>query len=102
MPMLLVITSSTMVRSTGRRQPSRSADTITPGTNCTAVTVAGELEGKVDKGHGQAGSPPRTYTTAEKTKLSGIEAQANTVIDSTLTQAGQAADAKAAGDAVSD
>lgn len=43
------------------------------------------------------------YTTAEKTKLSGIEAQANkTVIDSTLTQTGQAADAKAAGDAVSE
>lgn len=43
------------------------------------------------------------YTAAEKTKLAGIEAQANkTVIDSTLTQTGQAADAKAAGDAVSD
>ena len=41
------------------------------------------------------------YTDADKTKLSGIEAQANkTTIDSTLSNAGQAADAKAAGDAI--
>ena len=39
------------------------------------------------------------YTTAEKTKLAGIEAQANkTVIDDTLTNTGEAADAKAVGD----
>ena len=43
------------------------------------------------------------YTTAEKTKLSGIEAQANkTVIDDTLTNTGEAADAKAVGDEISD
>lgn len=43
------------------------------------------------------------YTTADKNKLSGIEAQANkTVIDSTLTNAGQAADAKKTGDEISD
>ena len=42
------------------------------------------------------------YTNADKTKLSGIEAQANkTTIDATLTQSGQAADAKATGDAIS-
>ena len=43
------------------------------------------------------------YTTAEKTKLAGIEAQANkTVIDDTLTNTGEAADAKAVGDEISD
>ena len=42
------------------------------------------------------------YTNADKTKLSGIEAQANkTTIDATLTHSGQAADAKATGDAIS-
>lgn len=77
-------------------------DTITPGTNCEATTVAGELEGKVDKVPGKQLST-EDYTTAEKTKLAEIEAQANkTVIDSTLTQTGQAADAKATGDAVSE
>ena len=41
------------------------------------------------------------YTTAEKTKLAGIEAQANkTVIDDTLTNTGEAADAKAVGDEI--
>lgn len=42
------------------------------------------------------------YTTADKNKLSGIEAQANkTVIDDTLTNTGEAADAKAVGDKIS-
>lgn len=60
------------------------------------------IGGKVDKVTGKQLST-EDYTTAEKTKLAGIEAQANkTVIDSTLTQTGQAADAKAAGDAVSE
>ena len=77
-------------------------DTITPESNCVATTAAAELEGKVDKVSGKQLST-EDYTTAEKTKLAGIEAQANkTVIDSTLTQTGQAADAKAAGDAVSE
>lgn len=45
--------------------------------------------------------PEEKYTTAEKTKLAGIETQANkTVIDDTLTQTGEAADAKATGDAI--
>lgn len=43
------------------------------------------------------------YTNADKTKLSGIEAQANkTTIDATLTHSGQAADAKATGDEIND
>lgn len=43
------------------------------------------------------------YTNADKTKLSGIEAQANkTTIDATLTHSGQAADAKATGDEIGD
>lgn len=59
-----------------------------------------DLSGKVDKVTGK-GLSTNDYTTAEKNKLSGIEAQANkTVIDSTLTQTGQAADAKAVGDAI--
>ena len=41
------------------------------------------------------------YTTADKTKLAGIPADADkTVIDDTLTQTGEAADAKATGDAI--
>ena len=43
------------------------------------------------------------FTNADKTKLSGIEAQANkTTIDATLTHSGQAADAKATGDEIGD
>lgn len=43
------------------------------------------------------------FTNADKTKLSGIEAQANkTTIDATLTHSGQAADAKATGDEIND
>lgn len=43
------------------------------------------------------------YTNADKTKLLGIEAQANkTTIDATLTHSGQAADAKATGDEIND
>ena len=58
------------------------------------------LAGKVDKVPGK-GLSTEDYTTAEKTKLSGIAAGATaTQIDSTLTQQGQAADAKAVGDAL--
>lgn len=58
------------------------------------------LGNKVDKVNGK-GLSTNDYTTEEKNKLSGIEAQANkTVIDNTLTQTGQAADAKAVGDAI--
>ena len=57
---------------------------------------------KVDKETGK-GLSTNDYTAAEKSKLSGIEAQANkTLIDDTLSNAGQAADAKAAGDAIAD
>ena len=60
------------------------------------------LDNKVDKVTGKQLST-EDYTTAEKTKLSGIEAEANkTVLDSTLTEEGKAADAKAAGDAIAD
>ncbi|MBQ6207369.1 MAG: hypothetical protein IJK52_09840, partial [Oscillospiraceae bacterium] len=60
-----------------------------------------DISGKVDKETGK-GLSTNDYTDAEKSKLSGIEAQANkTLIDNTLSNAGQAADAKAAGDALS-
>ena len=43
------------------------------------------------------------FTNADKTKLDGIATGANkTIIDSTLTQSGQAADAKATGDELED
>lgn len=43
------------------------------------------------------------YTNADKTKLDGIATGANkTIIDATLTQSGQAADAKATGDELDD
>ena len=59
-----------------------------------------ELAKKVDKETGK-GLSTNDFTTAEKNKLNGIEAQANkTVIDATLTQEGKAADAKAVGDAI--
>lgn len=55
---------------------------------------------KVDKIVGK-GLSTEDYTTAEKTKLSGIEEQATkTVIDATLVNAGQAADAKKVGDEI--
>ena len=57
---------------------------------------------KVDKIVGK-GLSTEDYTTAEKTKLSGIEEQATkTVIDATLSNAGQAADAKKVGDELGD
>lgn len=43
------------------------------------------------------------FTNADKTKLDGIETGANkTIIDATLTQSGQAADAKATGEEIAD
>ena len=55
---------------------------------------------KVDKVTGK-GLSTNDYTTAEKTKLSGIAEGATKVeIDSTLTQSGQAADAKKTGDEI--
>ncbi|MBP5719264.1 MAG: hypothetical protein J6X53_09890 [Abditibacteriota bacterium] len=57
---------------------------------------------KVDKETGK-GLSTNDYTTTEKNKLAGIEAQANkTIIDSTLSNAGQAADAKATGDKIAE
>jgi len=69
------------------------------------ITLAGNKSGS-DLGLVNAetgkGLSTNDYTTADKKKLSGIEAQANkTVIDSTLTNAGQAADAKKTGDEIS-
>lgn len=62
-----------------------------------AVATIGD---KVDKVSGK-GLSTNDYTTAEKNKLSGIEAGANhTTIDAALSNSGQAADAKAAGDAI--
>ena len=59
-----------------------------------------DLSKKVNTETGK-GLSTNDYTTEEKNKLSGIEAQANkTVIDATLTQTGKAADAKAVGDAI--
>lgn len=68
-------------------------------TNADKNAVA-TIENKVDKVTGK-GLSTNDYTTAEKNKLSGIPADANkTIIDATLSNAGQAADAKAAGDAL--
>ena len=66
-------------------------DTITPGTNCTATTVAGELEGKVDKVTGKQLST-EDYTTAEKEKLEGIAAGAEANVQSDWNQADSTAD----------
>ena len=67
-----------------------------------AKTVGDALAGKVSAVSGK-GLSTNDYTTAEKTKLDGIEVQATRVlIDDTLEQTGQAADAKAVGDALTD
>jgi len=68
------------------------------GSPADAATVGTELNKKVDKVTGK-GLSTEDFTTAEKTKLAGIaEGATNIVIDPTLTQAGQAADAKKTGD----
>lgn len=57
---------------------------------------------KVDKETGKTLST-NDFTDAYKTKLDGIEANADkTIIDATLTNSGAAADAKATGDAIKD
>ena len=68
----------------------------------TLVGAINEVNsGKVDKVTGK-GLSTEDYTTAEKTKLSGVQAEATkTVIDNTLANAGQAADAKKTGDEIS-
>lgn len=66
-----------------------------------ALTQHQDISGKVDKEDGK-GLSTNDYTDAEKNKLSGIAAQANkTIIDTTLSNAGQAADAKTTGDSFS-
>lgn len=66
----------------------------------TFLTEHQDISGKVDKVTGK-GLSTNDYTTAEKNKLSGIEAGANhTTIDAALSNAGQAADAKSVGDAI--
>ena len=72
------------------------------GSPADAATVGTELDKKVDKVTGK-GLSTEDFTTAEKTKLTGIaEGATNVVIDPTLTQAGQAADAKETGDGLTD
>ena len=66
-----------------------------------ATTVATQIGNKVDKIEGK-GLSTNDYTNPEKSKLAGIETGANkTTIDSTLSVSGNAADAKATGDAIS-
>ena len=67
-----------------------------------AGAIGDALGGKVEKIAGK-GLSTNDYTTAEKQKLAGIEVEANkTLIDTTLEEEGQAADAKATGDALND
>ena len=63
--------------------------------------IISKLGEKVDIVEGK-GLSTNDYTTVEKNKLAGIEDGANnTIVDSTLSVEGQAADAKATGDALS-
>lgn len=72
------------------------------GSPADAAKVGTELDKKVDKVTGK-GLSTEDFTTAEKTKLAGIAEGATALtIDDTLTQSGQAADAKAVGDEISD
>ena len=64
------------------------------------VQIRAEVNEKVDKEIGK-GLSTNDYTDAEKTKLNGIQRNANyTQIDSTLSKRSYAADAKAVGDAL--
>ena len=64
------------------------------------VQIRAEVDEKVDKKTGKDLST-NDYTDAEKTKLNGIQRNANyTQIDSTLSKRNYAADAKAVGDAL--
>lgn len=78
-------------------------DTLTEsGKFADAAAVGDALNEKVPKETGK-GLSTEDFTTAEKAKLSGIEAGAtNTLIDDTLTETGQAADAKKTGDEIAD
>lgn len=70
-------------------------------TNADKAAVA-TIGNKVDKETGK-GLSTNDYTTTEKNKLAGIPSDANhTTIDATLSNAGQAADAKAAGDKIAE
>lgn len=72
------------------------------GSPADAATVGTELDKKVDKVTGK-GLSTEDFTTAEKTKLAGIAEGATKIsIDNTLTQSGQAADAKATGDKIAE
>ena len=54
--------------------------------NSRVGSISTDLDGKVDKVEGK-GLSTEDYTTAEKTKLSGIEAEANkTVVDTALSE----------------
>ena len=70
------------------------------GAAADAKQTGDSLADKVDKVSGK-GLSTEDYTTEEKTKLADVETGANkTIIDNTLTQTGQAADAKIVGDAL--
>jgi len=70
------------------------------GAAADAKQTGDSLADKVDKVSGK-GLSTNDYTDGEKTKLAGIETGATkTIIDSTLTVTGNAADAKAVGDAI--
>ena len=63
-----------------------------------ATTLAAQIGNKIDKVDGM-GLSSNDYTIEDKNKLAGIEAEANkTIIDTTLTIEGAAADAKVVGD----
>ena len=70
------------------------------GAAADAKQTGDSLADKVDKVSGK-GLSTEDYTTEENTKLADVETGANkTIIDNTLTQTGQAADAKTVGDAI--
>lgn len=70
------------------------------GAAADAKKTGDEIAKKVNAVSGK-GLSTEDYSSEEKEKLAGIEAEANkTIIDNTLTQIGQAADAKAVGDAI--
>lgn len=72
------------------------------GAAADAKKTGDSLSDKVDKVSGK-GLSTNDYTDEEKTKLGSVETGANKIIiDTTLTQSGQAADAKVVGDEIFD
>lgn len=91
--------SSASTASTKASEASASA-TSASGSASTATTKASEASASASAAAGSASSAQTAQAAAEAAQTAAEAAAQTLVIDSTLTQTGKAADAKAAGDAI--